>query len=126
MKKLTKNPLQLTEHDEAVLLAKYLDLLVEQKKVRRFSHIAQETFTRNWGTKNKNKAEGVRPGVPDYIIITKDYELLFIELKRVKGGVVSEAQRGWIADLNAMGMPIHAHISYGFDEAKKVIDYHLA
>ena len=110
--------LKVSEHDEAVALAQYLDILKTQGKIELFSHIPNETFTRNWGTKMKNKQEGVRPGVPDYIVVTKD-KIGFIELKR-KGGVVSKDQRQWFDSLG--GKSTGACIAYGFEPAKRFVE----
>lgn len=51
------------------------------------------------------KRQGVKAGVPDLMIpmAMKGYNGLFIEMKRVKGGRVSDEQREWITLLNANG-----------------------
>jgi len=108
-----------TEHEEAIILASYLDLLQKTGKIELYSHIAQETFTKSWGTKRRNKAEGVRSGVPDYVVITKGL-VIFLELKRVKGSVVSSDQHAWIKGLQ--GKKTKSKIVYGFNEAKKFLD----
>lgn len=94
-----------------------------QKKVVCYSHIPQETFTKNWGTKRKNKDEGVHTGVPDYIIVTP-YNLVFIELKRKKGGTVSQEQKDWILALNSIydDESVKARVCKGFDEAKAFLE----
>lgn len=111
-----------TEHDECVTLVEYLNILVSQKKVVCFSHIPQETFTKSWKTKRKNKQEGVHSGVPDYIIVIPS-NIFFIEMKRVKGSVTSQAQKDWIEALNTAGVP--AFVAKGFDQAKSIIDTEL-
>ena len=103
-----------TEHDEAIALADYLTA-----KGYLFSHIPQETFTKSWGTKMRNKREGVHKGVPDYIIIIRT-KTCFIELKRTKGGVVSPEQQLWIDALNDCGCP--SIIARGADEAIDFIE----
>lgn len=119
------------EDDITVQVAEYCEVLLLQKKITAFSHIPQETFTKSWVTKNKNKAMGVRPGVPDMLIVFPD-KVLFLELKRLNGGVVSEAQRVWIEALNKVRLEgesgkgsVFATIAHGFDEAKSAIDYFL-
>ena len=64
----------------------------------------------NGGSRNpieaKNmKAEGVSAGVPDICIPVpnKRYHGLYIEMKRQKGGRVSEKQKEWIERLNKLG-----------------------
>lgn len=115
-----------TEYDECVTFVKYLDL----KKLL-FSHIPNETYSPFMRTKMKNKRLGVRGGLPDYLIcvddnqsVTKSPIILFIEMKRVKGGVVSENQKKWLESLNKVGN-VQAFVCKGFYEAKKVIDTYV-
>lgn len=115
---LTKLPVA-TEYQECVWFAEYLDILVRQGKVQMYSHIPNETFTKSWGAKIKNKMQGVHKGVPDYLILLKD-KILFIEMKRITGGVVSSEQIAWMKALAGLGF--EAHVAYGFDEAKKILD----
>jgi hypothetical protein len=60
---------------------------------------------RNKATAAKLKASGVKPGVPDLVIAEPrgGYHGLYIELKRVKGGAVSPAQKEWLSALSARG-----------------------
>jgi hypothetical protein len=44
---------------------------------------------------------------------------LFIEMKRQKGGRISEEQSRWIAELNKSGY--RAVVAYGFEDAKQII-----
>lgn len=108
-----------TEHDECVALAAYLDLLQHQGKILAYTHVPNETFTKSWSVKNRNKAEGVNRGFPDYVVVTKD-TVLFIEMKRVAGGVVSEEQKNWISALS--GKTTASAVCKGFDEAKTEMD----
>lgn len=112
-----------TEHEEAVILTEYLNLLQTRGHIVLFSHIPHETFTRSWNTKRKNKAEGVHKGVPDYLIITKT-KIVFLELKRSKGGRVSEEQAKWLLALSLRGALVS--ICNGFSEAKQFIDSVIA
>lgn len=107
------------EHNEAVALAEYLNILKIQGKILVYSHIPQETFTKSWGTKMRNRQEGVTSGVPDYVIVAKK-TVLFIELKRKKGGTVSFQQLEWLEHLP--GKTTQAFVAKGFDEAKEIID----
>lgn len=110
--KINNTPL---EASECYTLVEYLNL----KKIK-FTHIPQETFTKSWGVKMKNKRMGVKKGVPDYIICLPKI-LLFIEMKRVKGSSVSEEQLEWQKELSKYDN-VKSFIAYGFDEAKKIID----
>ena len=72
----------------------------------------------------KNKMSGVRPGVPDMIIILPTKKLLFVEMKRSIGGRTSPEQIKWIKELNNCEgvIAVEAH---GFEEAKNIIDHLL-
>lgn len=106
----------LTEYQEQCLLVQYLEL-----KGFLFSKLAQETFTKSWAIKMKNKMSGVRSGVPDMLIVLPIKKLLFIEMKRSVGGRTSSEQIKWIQELNGCEgvIAVEAH---GFEEAKKIID----
>lgn len=71
------------------------------------------------------KAQGVKPGVPDICLPVPNikYTALYIELKRRKGGKVSDAQRGWITALNRVGC--RAVVCHGWDEAREEIERYL-
>lgn len=71
------------------------------------------------------KAEGVKAGVPDIFLPVPrgGYHGLFIELKRSKGGTVSEAQKEWQAALKDEGY--QAVICKGWQEAAKAIEDYL-
>lgn len=112
---LTKNTQQLSEYEEQKLLVQYLEL-----KCYKFSALPLDTFTKSWSVKMKNKAIGVRAGVPDLMIIIKS-QLIFIEMKRTNGGVVSEFQKDWIDKLNKCD-GISAYVCKGYEEAKKIIE----
>lgn len=60
----------------------------------------------------KLKATGVVAGVPDLMIPSLK---TFIEMKRTKGGQVSQEQTDWIHYLQDVGY--HAKVCYGKDEA---------
>lgn len=114
----------LSESQEAKNLATYLDALVAYKQITCYTKTYQEAFAINgkgWGNIQKRKAEGVRHGLPDYIICTHK-ALIFVELKKQKGkrggmngSVIGEEQLLWIETLNKLGVP--AIIAHGADEA---------
>lgn len=68
------------------------------------------------GMRTKLKAEGMLHGMPDLHIPELN---LWIEMKRVKGGVVSQYQKDVIKRLTEIGHI--AVVCYGFVEAKKVL-----
>lgn len=71
------------------------------------------------------KAEGVKPGVPDLClpVARGPYHGLYIELKRQKGGKVSDAQKEWIAALTTQGYL--AEVCYGWKDAAALIEDYL-
>lgn len=110
------------EEAECMALTDYLEILKQREEVLVFSHTAQETYTKSWRQKHRNKAVGVRPGVPDYIIVTPK-EVLFIEMKRPKGGRVSDEQLRWLVALE--GKPVVTQVCHGFDQAKEFLNKHI-
>jgi predicted type IV restriction endonuclease len=109
----------LTEYAECCLLAEYLDRLKQQGKIILYSHIPNGTWTPSWSQKVRNKKMGVSSGVPDYLIVTNG-RAFFIEMKRKKGGRQSDEQKVW--QLSLINVGIEAHLAYGFDEAKVIVD----
>ena len=71
------------------------------------------------------KAEGVKAGVPDLFLPVSrgPYHGLFIEMKRQKGGKVSDAQKAWIAALIDQGYL--AVVCYGWKDAAELIEDYL-
>lgn len=104
----------LTEDQEQELLVQYCDL----RGIPRF-RVPNETFTRSWNQKRKNKALGVSAGVPDLFLIVGK-KLIAIEMKRTVNGVTSPAQKAWLEKLNKAGVP--AQVCKGHEEAIKFIE----
>jgi VRR-NUC domain len=115
----SRAPRQHLELDEQVKCIDYLELLKLQKNDILYSATAQSTFTRSWSQVATNKKAGVKKGLPDLIIIVNKI-LVFIELKKPKGGVVSPEQKEWIDKLNLAGE--YAFVCHGFEQFKKIID----
>ena len=103
------------ETDEQQVVVQYLEL-----KGLKFSSIPNSTYTKSWKQKAKNKAEGLRAGLPDLLIVLPNL-LLFIEMKRTKGGVVSPVQKEWIEELNKID-GVKAIVCKGSDEAIENIE----
>lgn len=55
---------------------------------------------RHKATAQKLSAEGVKKGIPDLFVPEK---LLWVEMKRTKGGTLSKDQKDWIQYLEAIG-----------------------
>lgn len=84
----------------------------------------------NGGSRNQIEAkhlkeQGVKPGVPDLCLPVARgiWHGLYIEMKRQKGGRVSDAQRQWIADLERQGY--RAEIACGWQEAAQILEIYL-
>lgn len=78
------------------------------------------------GQSVKAKKAGMRKGFPDLNlpIARNDYHGLYVEMKRVSGGVASEDQKKWKHILEAEG---YAHVyAYGCDEAIAFIKDYVA
>jgi len=114
------------EHDECVTFVQWMEV----KKLM-FTHIPNETYTTSWNQKRKNKAEGVKKGFPDYVIvIPKDKSkrgkshLLLVEMKRRKGGKATPEQLSWIAAMNDIEN-IQAVVCKGAEDAISFISNFL-
>jgi hypothetical protein len=104
-------------------------IFVQWLRLQGLSHfrVPNETYTKSWSQKNKNKALGVSPGVPDLFVLIPRVGLLAIEMKRQKGGVVSPTQREWLDRLNEIPS-VETFICRGANEAintvKKFLEPH--
>lgn len=105
-----------SEHSEAVRLMELVHLHESQHPIlRRLFHVPNGGL-RSKASASKLKAEGVRSGVPDYILPCRGYSKdqgrfhsfigLAVELKRRKGGAVSDAQRDWVEFLSNAGWKV--------------------
>jgi len=105
----------LTEDREQMNLVLWL-----QEKGYKFTAIPNSTFTRSWKQKLHNKDMGLRAGFPDIVVIAHSI-FIAIELKRSDGGSgATPAQKSWIANLQAAGIP--AKVCNGKDEAVAFIE----
>lgn len=107
---------------------------VEQKTLFQWARLAARTHPElnlllavpNGGSRDPREArhlkeQGVKPGVPDLVLPVPrgGFAALWIELKRRKGGRVSEEQRAWIHALNRAGN--RAVVCAGWDAAREEI-----
>lgn len=104
-----------TEYEEQVAFVQWL-------RVMGLPHwrTPNETYTKSWSQKNKNKALGVSAGVPDLFVALPKIGLVAIEMKRTKGSVTSQAQKDWLGILNDIP-GVEAHICKGAEAAIEVI-----
>lgn len=104
------------------------EAFVQWLRLKGYPHfrVPNETYTKSFKQKAKNKALGVSPGVPDLFVVIPDqhfvygdniksnnpavetneyrHRLVAIEMKRKKGGVTSANQEQWIKTLNEAGV----------------------
>lgn len=116
-----------TEHQEQIAVCNWLDF-------RRVVYFAVPNGgKRNVVVGKKLKAEGVKKGVPDLIILTPPPNAMIalggarlpccgaaVEMKRRKGGVVSEEQSGWLATFAFLGWA--TIVANGADDAIKQLE----
>ena len=115
------------ENEEAQILANWLDL-----NKYTFSAIRNESDSHSFYKWKKRKAEWVRPWIPDFCIILKRWDLLFIELKRQRKilkswklwaspSIIRLEQTIWINKLEKLEN-ISAQICYWAEESIKLIE----
>lgn len=103
-----------TEDIEQERVVRYCDI----KRLPRF-RVPNETYTKSWAQKRKNKVLGVSPGVPDLFVVANG-RLIAIEMKRQKGGRLTAPQADWLMELNGAG--VEARMCKGADEAIEFIE----
>lgn len=81
----------MTEADLSRQVADFLDLVLPQDA--RFTHVASGG-ARSPAAAGKLKAEGVRPGCPDFVIVAPNVGAIWIELKAPRGRT-SHEQKAW-------------------------------
>lgn len=115
-----EKPFVMSEYGAQKLVVQWLE-----QNGYKFSSIPNATYTDSWAAKMKNRNEGLRPGLPDLLIYLpkrgdKEPCLLFLEMKREKGGIVSGVQKEWIATLNTV-TNVEAVVAKGTKEAIEII-----
>lgn len=91
-------------------------------------HVPQETFTKSWKQKAKNKAQGVKPGVSDHWVVVPNTAfgtILFVfELKKQFGNTPSDDQLLFVKGLDRV-VNVAPTVCYGADEAITIIEESL-
>lgn len=113
-----------SEADEQKLLfewAEYAEVVFPELQL--MFHIVNEGRRSYWAGRELQK-QGMRAGVPDICLPVPrgKYAALYIEMKRSRGGRLSDAQKWWLEKLTAAGnLAVACH---GFDSAKMtILDY---
>lgn len=115
-----------SEHEEQVALFRWAALASGAHPELRLLYAIPNGGHRHKAVAAKLYAEGVKAGVPDTClpVARGRFHGLYIEMKRRRAGVLSPAQRQWVADLSAAGY--RAECCNGWDEARGVIEDYLA
>ena len=113
-----------SERDEQIALFQWAKLYQRMMPELALLHHIPNGGSRNQIEAYNLKRQGVKPGVPDIClpIPNGQFSALYIELKRRKGGRLSDDQRGWIEALNRAGN--RAVVCKGWEEARdEIITY---
>ena len=114
----------MTEFEEQCNLVNWLEL-----NNYKFTAVPNDTFTKSWKVKWKNKKLWVRPWMSDLIVLLKNKPaVLFLEMKKsrgkkwgMNGSVYWEHQLGWQEEINKV--PSCQYIfAHWFEEAKAIIE----
>lgn len=113
-----------TEHAEAVSFMRAVRMAEAGKPELRLLFAVPNGGDRNTIVAAKMKAEGVRPGVPDYLMPVPrgGYIGLAIELKSLTG-YASREQKAWIEALREQGW--RAEVCRGWEAAWRVVNDYL-
>lgn len=105
-----------TEHAEAVTLMQMVRMHEGKHPELRLLFAVPNGGDRHPIVAAKMKREGVKPGVPDYLlpVARGGFHGLAIELKTATGSA-SREQKGWLADLRAQGY--RAEVCRGWQQA---------
>lgn len=115
------------EHAEQVNLMQWWSL-----QCRRFGIPEQLLFAipnggqRNIITAKRMKDEGVRAGIPDLFLAVPrgKFHGLFVEMKKTRGGVVSDAQKACMEMLSNNGYCVT--VCHGFIDAQEAVKGYLS
>lgn len=114
-----------TEAQEQTALFQWAGMMTGKWPELRILHHIPNGGSRNAIEAARLKAQGVKPGVPDIFLpcAKKGFYGLYIELKRQKGGRVSEEQKSMIDALRDEGYKVA--VCKGWEEAKNVITEYM-
>lgn len=111
----------MTEHANAVKFFRLVQMYEHRYPSLRLMFACPNGGQRNVIVARRLKSEGVRPGVPDYLMPAAShcgtYRGLAIELKHGKN-TTTEQQEWWLSALAAQGWSFH--VCYGWESAWRV------
>lgn len=115
----------MTEHTEAVMFMRAVAGALDTWPELRWLAAIPNGGHRAKRTAGQLKAEGVKPGMPDYLMPVRrgEHVGLAIELKTATGRPSPE-QRQWLAHLQAQGW--HAVIARGWEQAWDAVRDYMA
>ena len=120
--KMAKNICPLEAVEQSALVS-----WLEAKRLK-FTAIPNGSYSQSWSVRMRNKRMGLRAGLPDILVVIPADRcrlgravLCFIELKRRKGGKVSEDQRCWIEALEEV-RDVGASVCAGAEKAIESIN----
>lgn len=110
-----------TEAQEQTTLFQWAALMIHRWPELRLLHAIPNGGSRNPIEARHLKEQGVKAGIPDIFLpcARGEWHGIYIEMKRRKGGRVSDEQREMIRLLIEQGYK--AVVCYGWEEAKNVI-----
>ena len=114
-----------SEHEEQKALMRWVEASKGKYPKLHMIYAIPNAAKRSMRLAAMMKAEGMKSGVPDLHLAAPSgkYHGLYIEMKRTKGGSVSETQKEWLNKLNNHGYM--AVVCRGWLEAKEVIEDYL-
>ncbi len=114
--------IQPTEQQEQTCVVNWFRMQYPQELI---FNIPNGVYIKSHSVRGMMKKSGLTSGVPDLCVAVanRHYNGLYIEMKRRKGGVVSQEQKDIIEHLNTRGYK--AVVCKGADEAIKVITQYM-
>lgn len=125
-----------TEHGQQAALFCFFQIHAAEYPLTKWLYSSSNGFFSTSGQKGKEKAAGLKSGVPDICLPISNYNRfiddgslgLYIELKiesrrKQKNGGCSDEQLGWLAFLNSQSY--EAVVCYGWEEARDMIIKYL-
>lgn len=115
-----------TEHQDAVALMNWAGFASGRMPALRMLFAIPNGGDRNKIIGAMMKAEGVKPGIPDYMLphCAGGWPGLFLELKRRTGGRLAEEQRERMRELAAEGYAVA--LARGWFEARAALERYIA